>query len=119
MDKTLLFILRHSPYQSSLAKEAIDAALAGAVFDQKIQLLFTGEGVWQTLDNQRSEQIDSTSIEANLQALPMYDIDDIYVDEASLNKRGLTPSQLALDATIASQSTVQQLIQNSHTILSF
>jgi sulfur relay (sulfurtransferase) DsrF/TusC family protein len=34
--KTVLIVLRHSPYGSGLAKAALDAALASAAFDQAV-----------------------------------------------------------------------------------
>ncbi|ROS00075.1 tRNA 2-thiouridine synthesizing protein C [Sinobacterium caligoides] len=119
MTKTLLFILRHSPYQTNLSKEAIDAALAGAVFEQRIQLLFTGEGVWQAVGNQQSEAIASKSIEANLQALSLYDIEDIYIDQDSLSQRGIPPQQIALSAKCIDTELAKRLIKDCDQILSF
>ena len=40
--KTVLIVLRHSPYGSGLAKAALDTALATAAFDQAVDLLFIG-----------------------------------------------------------------------------
>ena len=54
--KSLLLLIRHSPYGSSLARASIDVALAAAAFDQAVSLLFVGDGVLQLLPEQRTEQ---------------------------------------------------------------
>ncbi len=50
--KKLLFISRHAPYGSSLARDALDAVLASSAYDQQLSLLFMDDGVFQLLKNQ-------------------------------------------------------------------
>ena len=101
---TLLLIIRHAPYHSALSREALDMALACAVFDVDISLLFLGEGVWQLSPQQQPTA--SKSIAKALQALPLYDIDKIYVDSNSLQQRQLAAEQLPLACELL---TPQQL----------
>ncbi|CAH0990110.1 Protein TusC [Sinobacterium norvegicum] len=119
MSNKLLIVLSHSPYGSSLAKEAIDAALAAAVFEQKVQLYFTGEAVWQLLKQQTVDRSTQKSIEANLQALPLYDVDEIYVDNSALSSRAISLEQLNIEAQPVDRAAIQQIIANSDTVLSF
>jgi tRNA 2-thiouridine synthesizing protein C len=115
----LLFILSHSPYGNSLAKEAIDAALAAAVFEQNVQLFFTGEAVWQLLKEQNIDRSTQKSIEANLQALPLYDVEHIYIDQTALDDRAINQDQLCIDAETIDKTSIQQIIANSDAVLSF
>ncbi|MCB1703363.1 MAG: sulfurtransferase complex subunit TusC [Halioglobus sp.] len=78
--KRLLIVIRHSPYGSSLAKAAVDVALATAAFDQRVELLFTGEGVLQLMPDQDSQRLGVKNIGRQLASLPLYDIDRVYVD---------------------------------------
>lgn len=78
--KRILVVMRHSPYGSSLAKAAVDVALAGAAFDQPIDLLFTGEGVLQLMPEQDSQFAGKKNIARQLSSLPLYDIERVYVD---------------------------------------
>lgn len=50
-----LFILRQSPYHGSLAREALDMALAFAAFDENVQLLFLDDGVFSITERPRQQ----------------------------------------------------------------
>jgi tRNA 2-thiouridine synthesizing protein C len=54
-NKSILIVLRHSPYGSSLAKASLDVAFAHAAFEQSVDLLFLGDGVLQLLPEQDSQ----------------------------------------------------------------
>jgi tRNA 2-thiouridine synthesizing protein C len=77
---SVLVVLRRSPYGSSLAKASIDVALAAAAFEQPIDLLFLGDGVLQLHPDQDSRSFGVKNIGRQLAALPLYDIDRVYVD---------------------------------------
>lgn len=78
--KKILIVIRHSPYGSSLAKAAVDVALATAAFDQLVDILFSGEGVLQLMPDQYSHGMERRNIGRQLASLPLYDIDQVYVD---------------------------------------
>lgn len=78
--KSLLVVLRHSPYGSSLARAAVDTALAAAAFEQPVKLLFMGDGVLQLLPDQNSKGIGVKNLGRLLASLPLYDIESVYVD---------------------------------------
>ena len=79
-DKSLLLLIRHSPYGSSLARASIDVALAAAAFDQAVSLLFVGDGVLQLLPEQQTEEQGVRNLGKLLASLPLYDIERVYVD---------------------------------------
>jgi tRNA 2-thiouridine synthesizing protein C len=116
--KKILFIMQRAPYGSSTAREALDAALACAAFEQNVQLLFTGDGVWQLLPLQNAAVVGSKDIGKMLGALAYYDINGIFVDHASLQARELTVDQLAIPVISLDTTTLRQLVQEADCVIS-
>lgn len=118
--KKILFISRHAPYGSSLAKDALDAVLASSAYDQQLSLLFMDDGVFQLLTNQTPNEIGQKSFSATLPVLPLYDIDSIYVHQESLAKRNITIDELAIEsAQIIDSSAICSLLAQQDQLLSF
>ena len=98
MSKSLLIISRQSPWSGPSAREALDIALAGGAFDLPIGMLFLDDGVFQLSSAQQPASLQQKDLGANLQALPMFGVEALYVAQRSLAERGLQPRlQLARD----------------------
>ena len=104
MSKSLLIISRQAPWSGPGAKEALDIVLAGGAFDLPIGLLFLDDGIFQLLANQNAAAIEQKNLSANLQALTMFGVDDLYACNHSLSERGINPAGLAV-ADVQSLST--------------
>jgi tRNA 2-thiouridine synthesizing protein C len=118
--KKILFISRHAPYGSPLAKDALDAILATSAYEQDIALLFMDDGVFQLLSSQQAEHIGQKSFSAQLQALSLYDIDKVYVHKESLEKRDITINDLSLgQIQILDNSGVKTLMAEQDHLLGF
>jgi len=118
--KKLLFISRHAPYGSSLAKDALDAVLASSAYDQQLSLLFMDDGVFQLLSNQSSTEIAQKSFSSILPVLPLYEINSIYVHYESLEKRQITINELVLDSVqIIDSAAICSLLAQQDQLLSF
>lgn len=115
--KKILFILQRAPYGTSAAREALDAALAAAAFEQDVQLLFAGDGVWQLLPDQQPDAIHSKGIGKMLQALDYYDINQTFVDSVSLTDRQLDSAQLAIPVTAVTGTALQDLIRAADCVI--
>ena len=115
----LLFIFSHTPYGSSTAKEGLEAALAAGAFDQDVSILFIGDGVWQLTQSQDTSASNRKNHQKMAQALPVFGIEHIYVDQDSLTERGLALSELALNGAATSSSDTIALMKNAKHILSF
>ncbi len=115
-----LFILKQSPYQSSLAREALDLALASAAFDQKVSLLFIDDGVYQLKSKQQSQtNIKQKNIEKTLGSLPLFDVTDVHVCQQSLSSRGLSVEDLIKDIDALPADQVPSLVAAADKVLSF
>ena len=117
-DKDILLVFRHAPYGNALAREGLEAALACGAMGAKTSVLYMNEGVWQLLEPQNSTAIDCKNQTAMASALPLYDVDAIWVDEDSLKQRNLTISDVNA-GTIIDRTRVQALFASNKSILSF
>jgi len=118
--RKILFISRKSPYGTSAPREALDAILAASAYDQDLSLLFMDDGVFQLIKNQRSKKIEQKSMEASLQALELYGIDNIYCQEESLVSRGLENTDLIFDKIkLLNNQAINDLMANQDQLISF
>ncbi|AVE04392.1 sulfurtransferase complex subunit TusC [Pseudomonas sp. R11F] len=90
MSKSLLVISRQAPWSGPSAREALDIVLAGGAFDLPIGLLFMDDGVFQLAPHQDAKAVQQKDLSANLQALGLFGIDEVFVCQHSLAERGLT-----------------------------
>ena len=116
--KTLLVLVRQPPYGSSLARAAVDAALAATAFDQPVSLLFLDQGVLQLLPEQDTEALGIKNLGKLLGSLPLYDIDKVYVDGAALQRFGLKSDQLAIPTVLLDDAGLRALINANDHLLS-
>ncbi len=110
MAKSMLLICRQSPWSGSGARETLDIALAGGAFDLPLALLFLDDGVLQLATAQQAAAIQQKDLSANLRALPMFGIDELYVDQRSLDARGLTAEALELPVTPLDDGALRTLL---------
>ncbi|WP_073526583.1 sulfurtransferase complex subunit TusC [Pseudomonas fluorescens] len=105
MPKSLLVISRQAPWSGPSAREALDIVLAGGAFDLPIGLLFLDDGVYQLAPNQTAKAVQQKDLSANLQALGLFGIDEVFACDHSLSARGLPPPvhAQALDSQAISQ----------------
>lgn len=115
--KRLLFLLRQPPYGTSHALEALESVLVAGVFEQQVSVLFRDDGVWQLVDGQAGEALGTRTVGKVVQALPQYEIDDIYVCAASLASRGIGPKDLVLAAQPLDLPAQQLLIARQQVVV--
>lgn len=117
--KSTLVVLRRSPYGSSLAKASIDVALAAAAFEQPVDLLFLGDGVLQLRPDQDSRVLGVKNIGRQLAALPLYDIDRVYVDSEAAARFNLDLSKAPVDTCVLNPKEIHQLMVGYDHLLGF
>lgn len=114
--KTITFIARSTPYGNGRARALLDMVLSTAVFEQRVNLVFMDDGVWQLARGQQAKAIDAKDLGAALSALPLYDVQHIYVDERALLERGLSVEDLVIPASPCDDAHIANLIQHSDVI---
>lgn len=119
MSKRFLIVCRQPPYGSSFAREALDMALACAAFEQRVALLFLGDGVLQLAGAQQAEAIGQKPLDKQLGALPLYDVDALYADADALAARGLSDATLALPVQALDGAGIRALLTEQDIVLGF
>ncbi|MCQ6255470.1 sulfurtransferase complex subunit TusC [Pseudomonas sp. Q11] len=120
MAKSLLLISRQAPWSGPGAREALDIVLAGGAFDLPIGLLFLDDGVMQLVSGQNAKTVQQKDLSANLQALPMFGVEDLYVCADSAAERGVATDALALDELkILSAPQIAALIDRYDQVITF
>lgn len=114
-----LFLLQQTPYRNSLAREALDMALACAAFEQTVQIIFLDDGVYQLLAQQNTGHMQQKNIAKTLAALAIYDISAVYVARSSLLARGLENQPLCIDYQAVDDKAIKALIADADHVMSF
>lgn len=92
--KRIMFINRRGPYGSIYAQEALEIALVGAAFDQRISLALIDDGVFLLRTGQDTSGIGMKRFTAAYRALGDFDVHRVYVERESLEGRGMTVEDL-------------------------
>lgn len=92
--KKFLYVNRRAPYGSVYALESLEVVLIGAAFEQDVSLLFLDDGVYQLKKDQSTDSVDMKNFSPTYNALGDYDVNKIYVEQESLDERGLTTEDL-------------------------
>lgn len=85
-----LLFLQKNFLDPEFAKESFDMVLAAASLEFYVSLFFIGDSVFQLIDAAENP------LSGLLKALPVYDIQKIYVMQESLHQRQLSPENLLL-----------------------
>jgi tRNA 2-thiouridine synthesizing protein C len=115
--KRILFLMRHPPSATSHALEALEAALVAGVFDQHVSVLFADDGVWQLLADQDGVALQTRTVSRVVSVLPEYGIESLYVCRESLQRHGLSESDLVLRVQVLGKTEQQALIAGHGVVL--
>lgn len=92
--KKFLYVNRKAPHGSIYALESLEVVLIGAAFEQDVTLAFIDDGVYQLMQNQDTGGIGVKNFSPTFKALGDYDVSKIYVEQESLELRGLRKDDL-------------------------
>jgi len=115
--KKFLFILNRPLYQGAQTRESLDQIMVVAAFEQPVAVLFLDDAVFQLSNNQASEAIQSPNISKILHALPLYDITQLFVEDESLNERGLSKESLILPVDTVRRDQFASFLNQYHQVV--
>jgi tRNA 2-thiouridine synthesizing protein C len=115
----LLIISTQPPYVASAAQDALEAALAASNIGIKVTFVFSQQGLYQLLDSQNSTSVNKRSIVKQINALPLYDIEDVYYAEEDMTDLMLSNQTLTPTANPIDTHAFHQLCAVSNAILRF
>ncbi|MEO8119990.1 MAG: sulfurtransferase complex subunit TusC [Rhodoferax sp.] len=117
--KKFMFVNRKAPYGTIYALESLEVVLITATFDQDVSLVFIDDGVYELVKGQQTKDIGLKNFSPSYRALDGYDVEKLYVDQASLDQRGLTEKDLLVPVELLDAQQMGQLMQQQDVILSF
>lgn len=117
--KSILYLHRKAPHSTLATREGIDAALATAAFGVPVALLFLDDGVFQLRRQQQPEAAQLKRTAALFEALDMYGIEEVFVCQRSLQKRGLRHEDLVIPVQVLDTPQIQQLFTRFDHLLTF
>ena len=116
--KKVAIIISSPPHGSAKGREALDIALAASAFNH-ISVFFIDDGIFHLLPNQSPEYILMRDYIATFNMLELYDIEDVYVCESSLNTRNLAKVTQNIACKVINNQSLNQLLNIQDVILTF
>ena len=117
--KRFLYVNRKAPYGTIYGLESLEVVLIGAAFEQDVSLAFLGDGVYQLTKGQDTKGLEVKNFSPAFRALEDYDVTKLYVEERSLQVRGLTASDLVVPVQVVSAGRMAEIMEGQDVVLSF
>jgi tRNA 2-thiouridine synthesizing protein C len=117
--KKFMFVNRKAPYGTIYALESLEVVLITATFDQDVSLVFIDDGVYELVKGQQTQGIGIKNFSPSYRALDGYDVEKLYVDRASLARRGLDEKDLLVPVEVLDTEQMGRLMGEQDVILSF
>jgi tRNA 2-thiouridine synthesizing protein C len=117
--KKFMFLNRRAPHGTVYALEGLEVVLITAAFDQDVSMVFTDDGVYQLMKGVDSKGIEIKDFSKTYRALEGYDIEKLYVDQGSMEVRGLSEDDLIVDVTVLSVPEMANLMAEQDVVISF
>jgi len=114
--KKVAIIFNQAPHGNAKGRETLDLVLALSDINQ-ISVFFIDEGIFHLLSDQQPNKILMRDYIATFGMLELYDINDIFICNASLTKYNLTTQPLIIDAKLVTKQTIANLLVTHDTIL--
>ena len=117
--KKFMFVNRRAPYGTVYALESLEVVLISAAFEQDVSLAFVDDGVYQLKKGQQTKGIETKNFSPTYRALEGYDVEKLYVEQESLEARGLTEDDLIVDVAVLPAGELGKLMDEQDVLLSF
>ncbi|USD60702.1 sulfurtransferase complex subunit TusC [Vibrio sp. SCSIO 43140] len=116
---TLAFVFSSLPHASAAGREGLDALLATSAFTEDIKVFFVGNGVNQLRKGQETRSILSRDYISAFKLMDLYDIEQVFVCEQSLERYRLTEEELLISAQVVSACAIADELNQCHKVLTF
>lgn len=117
--KKFMFVNRKAPYGTIYALEGLEVVLISAAFEQDVSMAFIDDGVYELAKGQDTKAIGQKNFSPTYRALEGYDIEKLYVDQASLEERGLTEADLLVDVQVMESAELAAMMAEQDVLISF
>lgn len=118
-EKKIGIINRSAPHGSANGRESLDLTLALSAYNESLSLFFIGDGVYQLVKGQSTTDILQKNFQPLFKMLEIYDVENIYVCDESIEQRGLSIEQLLIDVTLLNNKQLKLKLSQQDQLLSF
>lgn len=108
--KKIMHVMRQAPHGTIYTYEGLEMILIMAAYDQDISVAFIDDGVYALKKGQDTEGIEIKGFSKTFGALEGYDVEKLYVDQISLEERGLTENDLVVDVEVLSSAEIGKIM---------
>jgi len=116
--KRFMYVNRKAPYGTIYALECLEVVLIAAAFDQDVSVVFVDDGVCQLKKNQDTTGIGMKNFSNTYRALDDYDVEKIYVEQESLDARGLTEEDLIIPVEVVAAENLRDIMAQQDVVIS-
>ncbi|QPT13057.1 sulfurtransferase complex subunit TusC [Serratia rubidaea] len=118
--KRVAFVFTQAPHGSASGREGLDALLATSALSEDLGVFFIGDGVLQLLPGQQPETVLGRNYIATFGVLPLYDVEQCYLCEASMQARGLAQVEnWVLEAEVLAPEALRQKLAAFDVVMTF
>ena len=115
----VLYVISRAPYSNSSGVEALDAIMIGASFELDVSVLFLNDGVFQLKKGQNAAGSGLKQFTKTYRALNDFGVDSLYVQDQSLESRGLTKGDLMVSVSVIDSQAIAKLLAEQVRVLTF
>ncbi|NMW20870.1 MAG: sulfurtransferase complex subunit TusC [Chlorobiaceae bacterium] len=115
--KKIMHVLRHAPHGTIYSYEGVEMILIMATYEQDISVVFIGDGVYALKKGQDTSAIGTKGFAKTFKAFDGYDVEKLYVDQLSLEERGLREDDLVVDIEVVSSGKIGELMHEQDVII--
>lgn len=115
--KKIMHVMRRAPHGTIYSYEGLEMILIMATYEQDLSIAFIGDGVYALKKEQDTAAIGIKGFSKTFRALEGYDVEKFYVDQVSLEERGLTKKDLVLDVEVLSSTEIGKLMKEQEVII--
>ena len=116
--KRFMYVNRKAPYGTIYALECLEVVLIAAAFDQDVSVVFLDDGVYQLKKNQDTTGIGMKNFSNTYRALDDYDVEKIYVEQESLDARGLAAEDLIIPVEVLAADDLREIMAQQDVVIS-
>ncbi len=117
--KKFMFVNRKAPHGTIYALEGLEVVLVSAAFDQDVSMVFVDDGVYELIKGMNTKGIEVKDFSKTYRALDGYDIEKLYVEQSSMDARGLTEADLIVDVTVLDSAEMASLMAEQDVVISY
>ena len=117
----LAFLFRTAPHGNAISREGLDALLAATAFcdEEEIGVFFIDDGVFNLLDGQNPELLLQKDFIRTFKLLDLYDIEQRFVCDDSLDQYNLQTEQLIISAEKIDRTSLINKLNQAEKVFTF